>query len=72
MPGTVPGEFRSPLVRAREDTESVRVTVPEGVARILGAVPGGTLVWSVDLKGGCVTVSAEPPESSGRRSSKRD
>lgn len=50
----------------------MRATIPDGVAKVLGAVPDGSLVWSVDLKAGAVTVSAEPPEKGGKKSSKRD
>ena len=68
----MPGTFRSAIQRVVERSESVRTTVPEGVAKALDAVPGGTLVWTVDLKAGRVTVSAEPPEAGGKKSSKRD
>jgi hypothetical protein len=69
---SVPGIFRSSIQRVREGTESIRVTVPDGVARLLGAEPEGTLLWSVDLKAGEVRVSAEPPSVTKRKSSKRD
>ena len=65
----MPGTFRSAVLLVNEASDSVRTTIPGGVAEILGAVPGSTLVWSVDLKVGAVTVAVEPP---GKKSSKRD
>lgn len=65
----MPGTFRSAVLLVNEASDSVRTTIPGGVAEILGAVPGSTLVWSVDLKGGTVTVTVEP---SVKKSSKRD
>jgi hypothetical protein len=65
---SMPGTFRSAIQRAVEGSDSVRTTIPEGVAKSLDAIPGGTLVWTVDLKAGRVTVAAEPPE---KGSSKR-
>jgi hypothetical protein len=57
----VAGTLRSPILLVREGSPSVRVTIPEGIATALEAKPGGTLVWTLDLKAGRVTVSAEPP-----------
>lgn len=68
----MPGTFRSAILLVNEASDSVRTTIPGGVAEILGASPGGTLVWSVDLKAGRVTVSADPPAQLGKKSSKRD
>lgn len=65
----MPGTFESSIQRVRERSESLRVTIPEGVATVLGAVPEGRLLWSVDLKAGTVTVTAEPP---AKKSSRRD
>ena len=70
--GAKPGEFESPIVRVRKGFDSVRVTIPEGVAKPLGAVHGGKLFWLVSLNEGVVSVRAEPPGSSPRKSSKRD
>ncbi len=63
--------LRSSIVKVREGAESLRVTIPEGVVDALGAAPGMELVWSIDLKAGRVTVTAELPESDGKKSSKR-
>ena len=68
----MPGTFRSAIQRVVERSDSVRTTIPEGVAKALDAVPGGTFVWTVDLKAGRVTVSAEPPEAGAKKSSKRN
>ncbi len=64
--------FVSSIQKVRDGSESLRSTIPDGVAKILNAVPDGKLVWSVDLKAGRVTVSAEPPSSSGKKSSRSD
>ncbi len=42
-----------------ERFESVPTPLPEAVAAILGAVPGGTLVWSVEPGSGAVAVSLD-------------
>jgi hypothetical protein len=68
----VPGIFRSPIILVRENSPSVRVTIPEGIAKALGAEPGKDLVWTLDLKAGRVTVSVETPEAGSKKSSKRD
>jgi hypothetical protein len=65
------GIFRSTIQLAREHSKSVRVTIPDGVANVLGALPDGVLVWTIDLKAGRVTVSAEKPLGSGMKSAKR-
>ncbi|MCI4352047.1 MAG: hypothetical protein L3K14_01475 [Thermoplasmata archaeon] len=71
----MPGTFRSAIQKTQEGSDSVRTTIPEGVAKALEAAPGGNLVWTLDLKAGRVTVAAEPPGSAGsgpRKSSMRD
>lgn len=68
--GPMPGAFRSPIVRVRDGSESARVTIPDGVAKVLGAEVGGFLVWSVDLKAGRVSVSAEPPGAEAHQRSR--
>lgn len=40
------GEFRTKVVSNMENSDSVRSTIPEAVAALLGAVPGATLLWS--------------------------
>lgn len=56
---TLPGTFRSAIQLTQPGSTSVRTTIPEGVAKAIDAEPGGTLVWTVDLKAGRVTVAAE-------------
>lgn len=53
------GEFRSKVVKNMGGSESVRTTVPEAVAAILGAVPGSTLVWSVEPGSAKVAVAVD-------------
>jgi len=72
MGESVPGTFRSAVLLVNDASNSVRTTIPGGVAEILGATPGSTLVWSVDLKAGRVTVAVEPPTATSPKSSKRD
>jgi len=68
---SLPGTFRSPIILGRAESSSVRVTIPEGVAKALGAEPGKDLVWALDLKAGRVTVSVEPAEPPRKTTSKR-
>jgi hypothetical protein len=72
MVESMPGTFRSAIQRVVERSDSIRTTIPEGVAKALDAVPGGSLVWTLDLKAGTVTVSADPPEPKAKKSAKRD
>ena len=67
----MPGIFRSAVQRVVERSESVRTTIPGGIAKALGVEAGGVLVWALDLKAGRVTVTAESASSPGRKSSKR-
>lgn len=65
------GTFRSSILLVNEASDSVRTTIPTGVATVLGAAPGGTLVWSINLKEGRVTVAAEPPGTTARAPRRR-
>jgi hypothetical protein len=67
----LPGVFRSSIQQVREGSGSLRVTIPDGVAKLLEAVPDGELVWTVDLSKGRVEVTAEPPGKSGKSSKDR-
>lgn len=67
----MPGIFRSAVQRVVERSESVRTTIPGGIAKALGVEAGGVLLWTLDLKAGRVTVTAEPSESGAKKSSKR-
>lgn len=60
---SMPGTFESAIQRAVAGRGSLRTTIPEAVAKILDAEAGGTLIWSFDLKGGRVVVTAEPAPS---------
>jgi|GEM_PF-6465707 len=53
------GTFRSKVSKTMERSESVRTTIPEAVAAILGAGPGSTLLWAVEPGSGRVTVLVE-------------
>lgn len=64
----MPGTFESAIQLSREGSKSLRTTIPEGVASVLEAADGGTLVWSVDLKAGRVTVETRRPGQSDRKS----
>lgn len=60
----MPGTFESTIQRVNERSDSVRTTIPEGIARALEAVAGGVLVWTLDLRLGRVTVTARLPRDS--------
>lgn len=70
----MPGTFRSSIQRVVERSDSVRTTIPEGIAKALGAEAGGTLVWTLDLKAGRVTVTADDSAESkpGKKSTRSD
>jgi hypothetical protein len=53
------GKFTSKVLQTVPGSPSVRATVPEAVAAILGAVPGSTLVWEIERGSGKVTVSVD-------------
>ena len=53
------GTFRSKVLQTVPGSPSVRATIPEAVAAILGAAPGSTLLWSVEPGSLRVTVSVE-------------
>jgi len=66
----MPTEFRSKVIKNLEGSGSVRSTIPEAVAAIIGAAPGGTLVWSVEPGATSVTVSVDrsiPPQTGPAR-----
>jgi hypothetical protein len=67
----MPGEFRSSIQKVRKGSESLRVTIPDGIAKLLEAEPDGELVWAVDLSEGKVSVTASPA-GRAKKSSKRD
>jgi hypothetical protein len=62
------GRFTSKVLQTVPGSPSVRATVPEAVAAILGAIPGSTLVWEVEPGSLRVTVSVEPKSKSSKRS----
>lgn len=57
--------FESSVVRAVSRSPSVRTTIPEAVAAILGAEPNDVLVWEVELGSGRIFVSVRRPGRPG-------
>jgi antidote-toxin recognition MazE-like antitoxin len=55
MAGT-PSPFASRAVRATKGSASLRVTVPQVVATLLGLQAGDDVVWTVDPASGVVRV----------------
>ncbi|MGA8091716.1 MAG: hypothetical protein WB984_04400 [Thermoplasmata archaeon] len=53
------GEFRTKVVSNMEGSDSVRSTIPEAVAALIGAVPGATLLWSFEPGSTRVAVSVD-------------
>lgn len=66
-----PLAYHSKVSRALRDTASVRTTVPEPIARLIGAGPGSTLEWSVVPGERTATVSVTGT-TQPRKRSKRD
>lgn len=58
--------FESKAVRSVKASLSIRTTVPEPVAAILGLEVGDTLVWEVEPGSGKVSVSKLSSKSSRR------
>jgi hypothetical protein len=61
------GQFASKVLRTVEGSLSVRTTIPEAVAAILGVRPGSVLVWTVEPGTGKVCVSADSAKKSSKR-----
>ncbi|HTT44730.1 MAG TPA: hypothetical protein VMH38_01780 [Thermoplasmata archaeon] len=53
--------FKSKVGRTKARSESLRTTIPEAVAAILGVGDGDTLAWVVEPGGLKVGVSKYPP-----------
>lgn len=61
------GRFTSKVLQTVPGSPSVRATVPEAVAAILGATPGSTLVWEIEPGSGTVRVSVETTAKQSKR-----
>jgi hypothetical protein len=55
----MPTTFESKAFRAVEGSESLKTTVPQSVATVLGLEAGGTLVWELDVNGRSATVRSK-------------
>ena len=66
--GSMGRVFKSKVSKTMERSESVRTTVPEAVAAILGAQPGSTLIWEVEPRSWTVRVSIDAPRKASKRS----
>lgn len=64
------GTFESSVLRNLSGSNSVRTTIPQVVASLLGAAPGTELIWSFDPATRSATVRLKPEHSKGK-SSKR-
>lgn len=64
------GSYESSVLRNLADSNSVRTTIPQVIAVLLGAAPGSVLVWSFDPVGKSVSVRVKggrgPRKSSNR------
>jgi hypothetical protein len=71
--GTLPATFTSRVLRTVKGSSSVRATIPEAVAAILGVEHGSVLIWSIEPGTGRVWVSGsaqgESQGGSGRKKS---
>lgn len=65
------GTFRSKVLQNVPGSPSVRATIPEAVAAILGSVPGSTLEWTVEPGTLRVVVSVAKPDGSPSAGSKK-
>jgi bifunctional DNA-binding transcriptional regulator/antitoxin component of YhaV-PrlF toxin-antitoxin module len=71
MGESVARAFESKAVKSLKRSASLRTTVPEAVAALLGLEPGNSLLWTVEPGSGVVTVSRKEPSESGKRESRR-
>jgi len=62
----MPRTFTSKVLRTMAGSASVRTTIPEAVAAILGAENGSTLAWTVEAATGKVSVSVQAGKPSKR------
>ncbi len=64
-------EFESRVVLSLKRSKSLRTTVPEVVATLLGLEPKDSLVWSVEPGTGVITVCRKPTPPPMPKKSKR-
>lgn len=64
--GSMGRVFRSRVSKVMERSESVRTTVPEAVAAMLGAASGSVLLWETEPGSAEVTVRVELSKKSVR------
>lgn len=64
------GSYESSVLRNLAASNSVRTTIPQVIAVLLGAAPDTTLVWSFDPATRSATVRLKPGRPK-RKSSKR-
>ncbi len=48
--------FETKVTVARPNTNSLRTTIPEGVAKVIGLKAGDTLKWKIEVKEGRMIV----------------
>lgn len=65
------GSFESSVLKNLAASNSVRTTIPQVIAALIGAGPGTTMVWTFDPASKVVTVRVKP-ERYSKKSSKRD
>ncbi len=63
----MPRVFESKAIRSVRNSPSIRTTVPEPVAALLGLEIGDSILWEVEPGSGKTTVSRKAPEKSSRR-----
>jgi hypothetical protein len=56
----VPKLFESKVFKAATASDSLKTTVPQSVATVLGLEPGDTLVWEVDVSARSASVRRGP------------
>jgi hypothetical protein len=64
------GSFESSVLRNLADSNSVRTTIPQVIAALLGAAPGSVMVWTFDPESRSATVRVRS-ERTAKKSSKR-
>jgi hypothetical protein len=67
--------FDSKAFRAAPGSDSLKTTVPQAVATVLGLEPGDSLTWEVDVSNRSATVrrgEAASPKASGAPTPSKD
>lgn len=64
-------QFESKAVKSLKRSDSLRTTIPEPVAALMGLEPGDGVVWTVEPGSGSITVLRKEVSPSSKKKSRR-